>query len=81
MRNHNNLKTEYVASYSVWYWRQRIVPKDYFSEFVEVDFDGNKFYAIKKYDKYLRGLYGDYMQYPPENERVPKHNFEAYLIK
>lgn len=31
------------------------------------------------YDTYLRKMYGNYMQLPPENQRV-RHDFEAYVI-
>ncbi|MCM1220049.1 MAG: LicD family protein [Lachnospiraceae bacterium] len=30
------------------------------------------------YDKYLRGLYGNYMQLPPEDKQVSHHHFKAY---
>lgn len=30
------------------------------------------------YDNYLRGVYGDYMQLPPEEKRITHHDFEAY---
>lgn len=48
------------------------------TEFVEVDFERHKFPALKGYDAYLKGQYGDYMQLPPENQRVPKHNYTVY---
>lgn len=46
--------------------------------FVDVEFEGLKFPVLKGYDAYLRGQYGDYMQLPPENQRVPKHDYTAY---
>ena len=35
----------------------------------EVLFEGNEMPAMSCWDTYLRGLYGDYMQLPPENKR------------
>ena len=45
---------------------------------IEVEFEGIKFMGIKKYDEYLRKFYGDYMQLPPEDQRVPYHNGHYY---
>ena len=52
--------------------------KDVFDKYVDVDFEERKFMAIAGYDEYLRSEFGDYMQLPPEEERVPKHGFKAY---
>lgn len=49
-----------------------------FSSFTEVEFEGYKLPAFKGYDAYLRCQYGDYMQLPPVEERIPKHNYKAY---
>ena len=54
------------------------VPKLILEESVLVDFEGRKFYAMKDYDTYLRRIYGDYMQLPPEEQRIAKHDFTAY---
>ena len=45
------------------------LPADYFNDYVDVDFEGNKFKAIKQWDACLSKLYGDYMQLPPEEDR------------
>lgn len=48
-----------------------------FEEVIEVEFEGKKYLAPKQYDLYLTQVYGDYMQVPPENERIT-HSFTAY---
>jgi len=50
-----------------------ICPKSYFSEYIDVDFEGEKFKAIRGYDSWLRNMYGDYMTPPPEDKRMSPH--------
>ena len=67
----------YGATYK-WF---RYFPKELFDECIDVDFETIKTKIIKGYDKFMRQTYGDYMQFPPESERVPKHNYKAYFIE
>lgn len=46
---------------------------------IYVDFEGRKYKAPSCYDGLLRQIYGDYMQLPPEEERITGHKFEAYI--
>lgn len=48
-------------------------PNDIFENLILADFEGKKFSIFKEYDTCLRIQYGDYMQLPPENERVWAH--------
>ena len=41
----------------------------WFSDTVEIEFEGYRFYACKEYKAYLRWKYGDYMALPPEEDR------------
>lgn len=41
----------------------------WFSDTVEIEFEGFRFLTCKEYKKYLRLRYGDYMLPPPEEER------------
>ena len=41
-----------------------------FTRFIELPFEGKSFFVLKDYDAWLKLLYGDYMQLPPENKRV-----------
>ena len=49
-------------------------PKEIFEKAVYKDFEGYKMPIPNGYDTYLRMAFGDYMQLPPEEERVPKHD-------
>ena len=43
-------------------------------------FEDTEFPVPEKYDSVLRGLYGDYMKMPPEEQRIPEHMDENYRI-
>lgn len=53
---------------------------DLCGELIDVEFEGQKFYAPKEYDMYLTQKYGDYMQLPPEDKRRPYHGNNFYWI-
>ncbi|SHJ30150.1 phosphorylcholine transferase LicD [Fibrobacter sp. UWP2] len=57
------------------------LPVGSYDERILLDFDGAKFYAIKDYDTALRAVYGDYMQLPPEEDRVPHQSFIKFYWK
>ena len=50
-----------------------IVPTECFDEYTFYPFENEQFMSISNADIYLRYVFGDYMQFPPEKERVPKH--------
>lgn len=51
-----------------------VIPKEYIESGVQLmDFEGNKFFGLKEYDKYLTHIYKDYMTLPKEEDRVPHH--------
>ena len=54
------------------------MPQGVYSEYIEVLFEGKSFLALKNYDYYLKHIYGDYMQLPPEEKRITHHMFSAY---
>ena len=57
---------------------QDTYPADLFEHYSEVEFEGQYFSAIKNYDLWLKTCYGDYMQMPPKEKQVSKHNIVAY---
>lgn len=81
LTEYNNLKTRNICLWdSDNYTRYLYFPSELFEEYIDVDFDGVKCRIIKEYDKFLRMYYGDYMQLPPEEKRVPSHNYKAYFV-
>ena len=46
---------------------------------VDIDFEGRQYKTMVGYRDYLERTYGDYMQLPPEDQRVT-HKFEAYWL-
>lgn len=78
-KNYNNNITNYcgIAAIATYGVRKRN-RKEVFESPVEVEFEGEHFYAPKGYDEYLRDIYGDYMQLPPIEKRLTHHTNRAY---
>lgn len=55
------------------------VSKDLFENYIMGDFEGKKYRIPVGYHDFLTTTYGDYMQLPPEEERVPHHHVKAFL--
>ena len=51
---------------------------DVYKEYTKTTFEGREFSIIKNYDKYLTGIYVNYMELPPEDKRITHHSFDAY---
>lgn len=47
---------------------------DIFENLTELEFEQKKYCAFRDYNRILRDEFGDYMQLPPEEERVWKHH-------
>lgn len=50
-------------------------------EYAPIKFESHEFMAVKDTDAYLHREFGDYMQLPPKEQQVPKHDFEAIYWK
>lgn len=53
-------------------------PRSAMANYMEMKFESRSFKVIEGYDVFLKAHYGDYMKFPPEEDRVPQHGFEAY---
>ena len=78
IREYSKLPSEKFGSVSWWWNRILKFPANTFDGYCDVEFEGRQYMAIKNYDLYLRQVYGDYMQLPPEKDRVPQHGYIAY---
>lgn len=58
-------------------WMNKYYPGNMFNEFTSIEFAGHNFQIIGNYKKMLEIKYGDYMQLPPIEERVCRHNPEV----
>ena len=58
---------------------REFMPREWFEYYTELEFEGKKYMVLEKYEDYLRRLFGDYMQLPPEEDRVSHHVYECYM--
>lgn len=54
------------------------MPRKWFEELAEYEFEGEKFYGCKDYDTVLKFAFGDYMKLPPEDKREPHAPVSSY---
>ena len=57
---------------------KNIYRKEWCEELIKGKFGKYEFYIPKHYDEILRTTYGDYMQLPPEKDRIYHHLYKAY---
>lgn len=71
--------SEYVGCVIWLSWGEKdIFLRKWFDETILMPFDKYEFRVPKYYDEVLRHEYGDYMQLPPEKDRVGHHFFKVY---
>lgn len=54
------------------------LPREYFAKAVRTQFEGIDVNIPAEYDKILTALFGNYMELPPESERVMHHFYKVY---
>ena len=71
----NSKKSDYVASLVItqYPYDKKLFFAEDFSESVYLDFEGIKFPAPAGYERILKTQYGDYMEFPPPEERGKWH--------
>lgn len=57
-----------------FYFMKKVYPRSIYDGVTEVEFEGRKYLAMKNYDDYLKIPFGNYMELPPEDERVAHHD-------
>lgn len=70
--------SETIIKYPAGYGEKEVIPKSMIEDSIEVPFENLKVSIQKEYDALLRRYFGDYMQFPPEEEQHSKHLI-AYL--
>lgn len=71
--------SKYVGCVIWLSWGEKdIFPRKWFDETIMMPFDKYEFRVPKEYDQVLRHEYGDYMQLPPEKDRVGHHFYKVY---
>lgn len=71
-------KSKYVALHTGSYSYKEILPKEWLEEGSIHTFEHIEVILPKQYDAYLRQVFGNYMQLPPEDKRTAHHE-KAYL--
>lgn len=61
-------KGAFVCLYTIYKYKD-IYPTNFFGKPKLYQFEDTKLFGVEHYDDYLKYMYGDYMQLPPENKR------------
>ena len=77
LMNRENLKEKpaFLCNFLGAWGEREIIPSSVFGAGKLYQFEDAMLYGPENPDAYLRSLYGDYMQLPPEEKRVCKHDY------
>ncbi|MDO4413587.1 MAG: LicD family protein [Erysipelotrichaceae bacterium] len=70
-------KSDLIANYSGAWGKKEIVPVDWYGNGIIVKFEGISVRIPEQYDKWLKQVYGNYMELPPVEKRVSHHYTEV----
>ena len=72
----NNKKTYQVKNYSGAWGDKEIFNINFFEENISLNFERINVKAPKKYDEYLKCMYGNYKKLPPIDKQISQHACE-----
>lgn len=58
--------------------KREVLPAELFAERKKYKFEDQEFWGFANSDFYLKHLFNNYMEMPPEDRRVSHHNFKVY---
>ena len=77
-----NIDADYYCNFlSVYTLKKELILKKCIQNPIMIEFNGEQFQTVGFIDEYLTNLYGDYMELPPDEKRVPGHEeiFAKYI--
>lgn len=77
MARHYSVEESRYVSCVIWE-TTRPLKKEWYDEITYLNFEGIRVKAPKGYHRILKQSYGDYMQLPPKDKRVPHHEYKLY---
>lgn len=80
MKKYRFKNSTHICSMASQYaYEKQCMPREIYGTPVLLEFEGRKYYAPEKYKEYLRRLYGNYMQLPPEEKRQANLSYYTYV--
>ena len=73
-------KSEMAANFLAGWKEKEIIPKSILGKPTLYAFEDAQLYGPARIDEYLTHVYGDYMQLPPVEERVYRHNYPVLKL-
>lgn len=75
---HNTSNNDIYVGCPAWTEGCYQFKREWFEKLEVHCFEGYQFPIPSGYDDFMKCLYGDYMQLPPEEKRTPYHNYKIY---
>lgn len=69
LTKYNNSETPFIFTNGSYRYEKETLKRSWATDLAELPFETEKFMGAKDYDGFLKHLYNDYMQLPPENQR------------
>lgn len=78
-KKYSYAKCRLVSTNADFQSSKEVCTKTSFEKSVKISFEGIESYTYSHYDSHLRKYYGNYMQFPPKEQQIAKHKFNAWI--